>query len=128
MKQEITPQELNRIGGFLGCDKTEYAKRLGISLPYLSRILGGRDPLTERISEAALELLNRFVKENPHDPLVVRISEIAILNLPKEATLSLPFLRQLWQSYTDEDFKRLSQRKRTFVHERKMQDRGITDY
>lgn len=122
MKQEITPQDLNRIGGFLGCDKTEYAKRLGISLPYLSRILGGKDPLTERISEAAVELLNCYVKENPHDPLVVRISEIAISNLPRDTTLSLPFLRQLWQSYSDEDFKRLSQRKRTYMYERKRQE------
>lgn len=42
----LKSQELLRVNGFLGCDKTAFAQALGITPAYLSRLLHDKDKMT----------------------------------------------------------------------------------
>ncbi len=73
----LKSQELLRVSGFLGCDKTAFAQALGITPAYLSRLLHDKDKMTPQISNRAIELLHSYLKSHPHDPLTERIRNFA---------------------------------------------------
>lgn len=123
-KISLTPQDLLRIGGFMGCDKGTFAEKLGVSPAYLSRVLKGKDALSAKLCAQALQLLQNYIKEHSDDLLSDRIRDLYISSMSKEQRLSLPFLRKLWTDFTREDFYTLSQRKRTYRWQKRIEDKN----
>lgn len=102
----------------MGCEHRGAAARLGVSVSYLSRVINGKMPVSEAMSAKMLALFQEYLETHPEDRMVALIWEQG-LKRSESQFLSLPFLRQIFSTFTPEDFKNLSQRARTFRHEQK---------
>lgn len=114
----LTREEIARLIGFMGCEHREAAARLGVSVSHLSRVINGKMPVSEDLNAKMLALFREYLETHPEDRMVGLIWTYCI-NRNKTQFLSLTSLRQIFSTFTPEDFKTLSQRARTYRHELK---------
>lgn len=90
----LTRLDLMRICGFIGCDKTEFAQKLGVTKSYLSRLLCGKNAITANISTKALVLLEQYVLTRPSDFLTLKIGWHVLTQLQGKSENDFRFLMQ----------------------------------
>lgn len=112
----LTKEEIARLIGFMGCEHREAAARLGVSVSHLSRVINGKMPVSEDLNAKMLALFQEYLETHPEDRMVGLIWTYCI-NRNKTQFLSLTSLRQIFSTFTPEDFRTLSQRSRTYRHE-----------
>lgn len=63
----ITSEGVQRVGGFLGLNNTQFAEKLGVTGAYLTRVLRHKTPMTDSLRSKVIHLLDEYFEKNPND-------------------------------------------------------------